>query len=75
MLNQNTGKWLIVVGTLVILIGLIFYFFGDKLNWLGKLPGDIRYEKGNTRVYFPITTMVLISLLLNLLIYLIKRFF
>jgi uncharacterized membrane protein len=74
-MNQNTGKYIILIGTIVILIGLIIYFFADKLHWLGRLPGDIRYEKGNTRIYFPVVTMILLSLLLNLIIYLIKKFF
>ncbi|MFD2522323.1 DUF2905 domain-containing protein [Emticicia soli] len=73
-MNQNTGKYLIFIGLAVILIGIIVYFFADKLNWLGRLPGDIRYEKGNTRIYFPVVTMIILSLLLNLAIYLVKKF-
>lgn len=65
-MNQNTGKYIILIGAIVILIGIIIYFFEDKLHWLGRLPGDIRYEKGNTRIYFPVVTMILLSLLLNL---------
>jgi len=73
-MNQTTGKYIIIIGGIVILIGIIVYFFADKLHWLGRLPGDIRYENGNTRVYFPVVTMILLSLVLNLIIYLIKRF-
>jgi hypothetical protein len=74
-MNQNTGKYIIFIGGIIILMSIIIYFFSDKLNWLGRLPGDIRYEKGNTRIYFPVVTMILLSLLLNLIIYLIKKFF
>lgn len=74
-MNQNTGKYIIVIGAIIILIGIIIYFFADKLHWLGRLPGDIRYENGNTRIYFPVVTMILLSLLLNLIIYLVKKFF
>ena len=64
-----------LAGILIVLAGIIIYFFHDKLNWLGRLPGDIRIEKGNTRFYFPVVTMIIISVLLTLLINIIKRFF
>ncbi|MDQ6757673.1 MAG: DUF2905 domain-containing protein, partial [Bacteroidota bacterium] len=47
-----------------IIAGVIIYFFHDKLNWLGKLPGDIRIEKENFKFYFPITTMIILSITL-----------
>ncbi|WP_304235217.1 DUF2905 domain-containing protein [Jiulongibacter sediminis] len=74
-MNQNLGRYLIIGGLILIVIGSLVYFFWDKLNWLGKLPGDIRFENGNTKIYFPVATMILLSLLLNLVLYLIKRFF
>lgn len=73
-MNQTTAKYIILIGGIIILIGIILYFFADKLHWLGRLPGDIRYEQGNTRIYFPVVTMILLSLLVNLIIYLIKKF-
>ena len=66
-MNQGTAKILIVVGALVLVLGVLFYFFGDKLNWLGKLPGDIRIERENFSFYFPFTTCVLLSLLVTLI--------
>jgi len=74
-MNSDTGKWIIITGLGVILIGVIIYFFHDKLHWIGRLPGDIRIEKENFRFYFPITTMIIASLILSLLIYLIKKIF
>jgi hypothetical protein len=74
-MNASTGKWIMLAGILIVLAGTIIYFFHDKLNWLGRLPGDIRIEKGNTRFYFPIVTMIIISVLLTLFINIIKRFF
>lgn len=73
-MSQATGKYLIVIGLLVVLVGVIVYFLSDKLHWLGRLPGDIRVEKENFRFYFPITTMLLLSGLLNLLIWLFRKF-
>ena len=74
-MDQNTGKYILLIGGAIVLVGLVVYFFGDKLHWIGRLPGDIRIERANARFYFPITTMILFSLLLTLVINLIKRFF
>ncbi len=73
-MNPNTGKLIIAAGAVLILVGLIIYFAGDKLNWFGRLPGDIRVEKENFRFYFPVTSLILVSLLLNLLIFFVRRF-
>jgi hypothetical protein len=73
--DQNTGKYIIGFGAIVIVAGLLIYFFHDKLHWIGRLPGDIRIEKENSRFYFPITTMVIFSLLLTLIINIIRKFF
>jgi len=74
-MNSETGKWIIGIGVIIILVGIIIYFFHDKLNWVGRLPGDIRIEKENFRFYFPIVTMILFSLLGTLIIWLIRKFF
>ncbi|WP_353717536.1 DUF2905 domain-containing protein [Dyadobacter sp. 676] len=73
-MSQATGKYLIIIGLLVVLVGVVVYFLSDKLHWLGRLPGDIRVEKENFRFYFPVTTMLLLSGLLNLLIWLFRKF-
>jgi Protein of unknown function (DUF2905). len=74
-MNSETAKWIILSGLCVVIIGVVIYFFHDKLNWIGHLPGDMRVEKENFRFYFPVTTMILLSLVLSLLIYIIKRIF
>ena len=74
-MNSETGKWIIGFGAIIILVGIIIYFFHDKLNWIGRLPGDIRIEKENFRFYFPVVTMILFSLLGTLIIWLIRKFF
>lgn len=66
---------MIVAGVLLILAGLVVYFFHDKLNWMGRLPGDIRVEKQNFRFYFPITTMILASMVITALVVIIRKFF
>jgi len=72
-MDQNTGKYIIGFGVLIVVAGLVIYFFHDKLHWLGKLPGDIRVERENSRFYFPITTMILISLLITLIVNILKK--
>lgn len=74
-MNSTHGKYLVLLGLVVVLIGVVVYFFHDKLHWIGRLPGDIRIEKESFSFYFPITTMILASILLTLLIQLIKKIF
>ncbi|MBN1340838.1 MAG: DUF2905 domain-containing protein [Bacteroidales bacterium] len=69
------GKYIIIAGILIVIAGLILYFFGDKLGWLGRLPGDIRIERENFRFYIPITTMILLSVLISILLWIIRRLF
>ena len=74
-MNSETGKWIIGIGAIMIAVGIIIYFFHDKLNWIGRLPGDIRIERENFRFYFPIVTMILLSLVGTLILWLIRKFF
>jgi spore maturation protein SpmB len=69
------AKYLILAGILLVIAGLILYFFGNKFSWLGRLPGDIRVEKENFHFFFPITTMIIISVILSLIVYFIRKFF
>ncbi|MBA4600838.1 DUF2905 domain-containing protein [Thermoactinomyces mirandus] len=70
---NSVAKMLIVIGIVLIVIGLVWQVGGKYLN-LGKLPGDIVIEKGNTRIYFPIVTCIVISIVLSLLSYLFRLF-
>jgi hypothetical protein len=70
---QTTGKYIIFIGIVLVVAGIILHFGGDKLRWIGHLPGDIRIEKENFRFYFPLTTMILVSLVITLLINIIKK--
>lgn len=74
MVMERSGKIIMVVGACMLLCGLAVWLMGDKLRFLGRLPGDIRYENGNTRIYIPITTMILLSALLSFTLWLIQRF-
>ncbi|AUD02719.1 DUF2905 domain-containing protein [Spirosoma pollinicola] len=75
-MTPTFGKSIIFIGILLVLVGLVIYFFGDKFSWLGRLPGDIRIKgKDGGGFYFPIVTCIVVSVFLNLLIVLIRRFF
>ena len=72
-MQQTVGKYIIFIGIALVVAGLILYFGGSRLRWLGHLPGDIRIEKENLRLYFPLTTMILISLLITIIINIIRK--
>ncbi len=66
------GKLLILLGVVLVIAGLLASV-GINFSWIGRLPGDIRIERENMRAYFPITTCLLISLVVSLLLWLFKR--
>lgn len=72
-MEQQTGKYIMMAGALIVLVGLFWYFLGNRLHWLGRLPGDIRIEREGFRFYFPVTTMVLLSLLLSGVLNILRR--
>lgn len=67
------GKVLVVVGLVLIGMGLLLWS-GVGKEWLGRLPGDIHYSKGNFKFYFPIVTCLLLSLVLTLVFWLLSIF-
>ena len=69
------GKSIIFIGIVIIIIGVIL-LFNDRLPFnFGKLPGDISYKKENFSFYFPITTSIIVSIVISLLFYLFGKFF
>ncbi len=70
---SNWPKLLIGAGMILIVAGLLAWALPGKINWLGRLPGDIRVERENFRFYFPLTTMILLSILLNLIIWVFRK--
>jgi len=72
-MNQNTGKYVVLIGLVVVIIGTIIYLFDEKLQWLGRLPGDIRLEKENFKFFFPVTTMIILSVILNLILWIVRK--
>lgn len=73
MPSRGLGLLFVGLGVAAILVGLLVW--AGWLSWFGRLPGDVRIERENVRVYFPITSMILISIVLSLLMALLRRFF
>lgn len=66
------GKILLRFGLVVAGVGLLL-LLTDKVGWIGKLPGDFTFRRGNTTFHFPLATCLLISILLSLLLWLLRK--
>jgi hypothetical protein len=66
------GKLLILVGVLIVVIGLLLVL-GERIPWLGKLPGDLIIKREKFSFYFPITTCIIISIILTLLFWIFRK--
>ncbi len=71
---QIMGKWMILSGVILVILGIILYFVPRLGIPLGKLPGDIIVRRENFTFYFPLVTSILASVFLSLVFYLISRF-
>ena len=69
---RELGKFVVVIGVVVTLVGLIMWS-GFAPKWLGRLPGDIRIERGHSAFYFPIVTCIILSIVLSLLLSIFRR--
>jgi Protein of unknown function (DUF2905) len=68
----NIAKILIIFGLLIVLAGVVLLLVG-RVPWLGRLPGDIHYQRGNFTFYFPLATSLLLSVVLTLILYFLGR--
>lgn len=69
---RTLGLLIVAAGVVAVVVGLLV--MSGALGWFGRLPGDFRWEGGNTRVYFPLASTLLVSLAVSLLLYLLRRF-
>ena len=67
------ARLFIIAGISLLLVGLALLYAPGLLNWFGRLPGDIQIERGQTRVFIPITSMIVVSLALTLIVNLFFR--
>ena len=64
---RELGKFIVIIGVIATLVGLLMWS-GIAPKWLGRLPGDIRIERGHSAFYFPIVTCIILSIVLSLLL-------
>ncbi len=69
---NDLGKFLVVIGVIIAGIGVMLWL-GIGRGWLGRLPGDVQYSRGNFSFYFPIVTCLIISVILTLLMWIFRR--
>jgi H+/Cl- antiporter ClcA len=67
------ARWLILAGLVLVVVGLVLHYAPGIFSWFGRLPGDIRIESERGKFFFPITSMVVISVVLTLLFNLFRR--
>lgn len=71
--NPAFGLTILIGGLILVVIGAIL-LLGPSIPWLGHLPGDIHYQSGNTRIYFPLTTCILLSVAVSVVLWLVRLF-
>jgi hypothetical protein len=69
---RELGKFVVVIGVIITLVGLVMWS-GYAPKWLGRLPGDIRIERGHSAFYFPIVTCIILSIVLSVLLSIFRR--
>ena len=69
---RDLGKFIVIIGVITTLVGLVIWS-GFAPKWLGRLPGDLSFKRGNFSFYFPLATSILASIILTLLLMLFGR--
>lgn len=72
---MRVSSLLIAVGVGIALIGVVLRYFPDAFSWFGNLPGDIKYESETGRVFIPLTSMLVVSVVATVIINLVGRLF
>lgn len=67
------ARWFLIAGGILVILGLVLHFAPWLLTWFGRLPGDVRYEAGRSRVFIPVTSMIIVSIVLTLVMNLFFR--
>jgi len=70
---HQIGKYLMIGGVILAVVGLILFFLGNKFSWFGNLPGDIKIKRDDFVFYAPIASMLLISAVLSFLLWLFSK--
>jgi uncharacterized membrane protein len=70
-MGRNVGPLLVAVGLLVVVVGIVAWSGG--LSWFGRLPGDIRIERDGVRIYIPLMSMLVVSVVVSILLFIFRR--
>jgi len=70
---NDIGKWIVYLGLVLVVVGGLLIYAPWAVNWFGRLPGDIRIEGENGRVFIPITSMIVVSIVLSVVVNLLRR--
>jgi hypothetical protein len=70
---EMMGKGLVLIGGLIVLVGIVL-MFSDKIPFLGRLPGDLSIKRDNFQLYFPITTSIVLSILISAILWIFSHF-
>lgn len=67
------SRWLMIAGAILMLLGAAIRYAPWLLTWFGRLPGDLRFEAGNTKTYIPLASMLIVSVVATLIIHFFRR--
>ena len=70
---SELGKWVVYAGLALVVLGGVMMYAPWAVNWFGRLPGDIRIEGENGRVFIPVTSMIILSIVLSVVVNLLRR--
>ena len=70
-MRSSTGLMIVAAGVMIVVVGLLIWT--GWLSWFGRLPGDIRIERGNTRFFMPLTSMFLVSAVVSIVLAIVGR--
>ncbi|MGZ4510661.1 MAG: DUF2905 domain-containing protein [Mycobacterium sp.] len=72
-MERHIGPFIVMAGILIVLLGILVWTGG--LSWFGRLPGDVRIERGNVRIYIPVVSMLLASVAVTLALSVVRYLF
>jgi ribose/xylose/arabinose/galactoside ABC-type transport system permease subunit len=72
-MGRNLGAFIVTAGVVIVVVGILVWAGG--LSWFGRLPGDIRIERGNVRIYVPVISMLLISVAASVVLTVVRYLF
>lgn len=73
--HRAMARWFMILGSILLALGALMHFAPGAVSWFGKLPGDINIETDNGRVFIPITSMIVVSIVLSIAVTVLTNLF